>query len=210
MAHPQDLQLDAEESQALLAAMQPYFEEDGIALDYDAPLRWLARGEMFRGLPTASLDRVVGRVIDGWLPRGAPGAPMRRLQQEMQMLLYTQPLNDARQRGGLLPVNSVLGQRHRRAAAAERPRGRRRPVVTAYLRDARAAGDWRAWAAAWQQLDARECARCWRELDQGPKSPDAVRRPGARTWAVRWRRRLAAPASQRCEPPAAAACWRAL
>ena len=68
MAHPQDLQLDGEDSQALLEAMHPYFAEDGITLHYDAPMRWLARGDIFRTLPTASLDRVMGRTVDGWLP----------------------------------------------------------------------------------------------------------------------------------------------
>ena len=42
MLHPQQLQLDAEDSQALLAAMQPYFEQDGMRLSYEAPTRWLA------------------------------------------------------------------------------------------------------------------------------------------------------------------------
>jgi hypothetical protein len=107
MLHPQELQLDADDSQALLAAMQPYFAEDGITLEYDAPLRWLARGPLFRTLPSASLARVIGRTIDNaWMPAGDAGRPLRRLQQEMQMLLYTLPLNDERQRGGLLPVNS--------------------------------------------------------------------------------------------------------
>ena len=73
MGPPQELQLDPEDSRALLAAMHPYFAEDGITLDYHAPLRWLARGELFRQLPTASLDRAVGGVLDPWMPAGAIG-----------------------------------------------------------------------------------------------------------------------------------------
>ena len=184
MAHPQELQLDVEDSQALLAAMRPYFAEDGITLTYDAPLRWLAQGDIFRTLPTASLDRVIGRTIDAWLPSGEAGRPLRRLQQEMQMLLYTLPLNDARQRGGLLPVNSfwVSGSG---ALPADTPLPAASGLqVTPYLRDAALQGDWRAWAAAWQQLDARDCARLLGELDRGR----AVRvtlcgESGARTWS---------------------------
>ena len=184
MAHPQDLQLDAEDSRALLEAMRPWFAEDGIALTYDAPMRWLARADLFRSLPTASLDRVVGRRIDRWLPAGDAGRPVRRLQQEMQMLLYTLPLNDARQRGGLLPVNSfwVSGSGPLAADAAVRPVD---PLqVTHYLRDAALVGDWRGWAAAWQQLDGRECVRLLADLDRGR----AVRitlcgEAGARTWS---------------------------
>jgi hypothetical protein len=184
MAHPQDLQLDGDDSQALLEAMRPYFAEDGITLQYDAPLRWLARGDIFRTLPTASLDRVMGRTVDGWLPAGKAGSPIRRLQQEMQMLLYTLPLNDARQRGGQLPVNSFWV-----SGTGALPEGHILPTagrlqVTNYLRDAALLGDWRAWAAAWQQLDARDCARLLEEVERGRQVRITLcGEVGARTWS---------------------------
>ena len=166
MAPVQSLQLDDADSQALLTAMQPYFAEDGITLSYQAPLRWLARGELFRTLATASLDRVSGRTIDGWMPAGAAGRPLRRLQQEMQMLLYTLPLNDARQRGGLLPVNSfwASGSGALPEATLSQPAGLRLPQS---LREAALQEDAAAWQAAWEQLDARECAQLLQELDAG-------------------------------------------
>ncbi len=184
MAHPQQLQLDADDSRALLAAMAPYFAEDGITLTYDAPLRWRARSDLFRHLPTASLDRVMGRTLEqDWMPSGTAGAPLRRLQQEMQMLLYTLPLNEARQRGGLLPVNSfwISGTG---ALPADHPGTAAGLQVTPYLRDAAMAGDWRGWAAAWQQFDGREAVRLLKDLDKGR----TVRltlcgEAGARTWS---------------------------
>ena len=193
MAHPQELQLDGEDSRALLEAMRPWFQEDGITLAYDAPLRWRASGDIFRSLPTASLDRVVGRTIERWLPAGDAGRGVRRLQQEMQMLLYTLPLNDERQRGGLLPVNSfwVSGTGALPAHAAERPAHGLQ--VTPYLRDAALLGDWRAWAAAWQQLDARDCARLLTELERGrPVRITLCGEAAAHTWSssvgTGWRR----------------------
>ena len=57
MGRPEDLQLDAADSQVFLETMRPYFEQDGIALEYDAPTLWLARGEVFRDFPSAALDR---------------------------------------------------------------------------------------------------------------------------------------------------------
>lgn len=185
MGHPQELQLDPQDSQALLAAMQPYFEQDGIQLEYDAPTLWLARGEVFRGLPTASLDRVVGRVIDPWMPRGEPARPLRRLQQEMQMLLYTQPVNDERTRGGLPPVNSfwVSGTG---ALPAQRAGGSPAGLqITNYLRHAALREDWHAWALAWQQLDTKECARLAAALDAGqPVGITLCGDRGARTWSA--------------------------
>ena len=106
MTHPRALNLKEEESRALLAAMQPYFAEDGIALMYDTPTRWLARDAVFAGLATASPYRVVGSHVDDWLPKAAPAKLLRRLQNEMQMLLYTHPLTDARAARGLPAVNS--------------------------------------------------------------------------------------------------------
>jgi hypothetical protein len=167
MEHPQEMQLDASDSQALLEAMRPFFEQDGIALEYDAPTRWLARGEVFRDLATASLDRVVGRVIDDWMPRAPQAKTLRRLQQEMQMLLYTHQVNEERTRGGLPAVNSfwVSGTGALPAShAAAAPPGLQ---ITHYLRDAALLGDWAAWGRAWQQLDANECERLNRVVRSG-------------------------------------------
>ena len=195
MGHPQELQLDASDSQSFLEAMQPFFEQDGIVLEYDAPTRWLARGEVFRGLATASLDRVVGRTIDDWIPRAAQAKTVRRLQQEMQMLLYTHPVNEERIRGGLLPVNSfwvsgtgALPPAH----AAAPPPGLQ---ITHDLRDAALLGDWPAWTRAWQQLDAQE----FEPLSRVAQAGGAVTltlcgERGAQSWisqaAGEWSRRI--------------------
>lgn len=184
MAHPEELQLDEAASLQLLAAMQPYFAEDGIALDYLAPLQWRGRGELFRELPTASLDRVAGRVIDRWMPSGATGRPLRRLQQEMQMLLYNLPINDERQRQGLLPVNSIWVSGTGALppdAAVKAPDSLREATG---LRAPALAQDWRAWAAAWTRLDATDIAQLLSEHEQGR----AVRltlcgERGTRSWA---------------------------
>jgi hypothetical protein len=167
MGHPQQLQLDARDSQALLASMQPYFEQDGIRLEYDAPTLWLAQGEVFGRLATASLDRVVGRVIDPWMPRSHEARTVRRLQQEMQMLLYTHAVNEERTRGGLLPVNSFWVSGTGALPATRKPAPPPGLQITHYLRDAALLDDWRAWAAAWEQLDAREGPRLAQALDRG-------------------------------------------
>ncbi|HYD76738.1 phosphoglycerate mutase [Ramlibacter sp.] len=200
MHHPQELDLDAAESQALLAALQPYFEQDGLQLAYEAPTRWLASGPLFGQVPCASLDRVVGRVIDDWMPRGDAGKPLRRLQQEMQMLLYTHPVNEERTAGGQLPVNSfwVSGNGTLPAGHAIAPPPGLR--ITHYLRDAALRQDWAAWASGWQQIDEQECARLRQAADAG--QPVAISLCGerqARTWRSTggaWRR-LAAAFSRR-------------
>jgi hypothetical protein len=195
MGHPRELQLDAADSQTFLAAMQPFFEQDGIALEYDAPARWLARGEVFRGLATASLDRVVGRTIDDWMPRAPQAKSLRRLQQEMQMLLYTHPANEERSARGLLPVNSfwVSGSGALPAAhAAAPPPGLQ---ITDCLRGPALLGDWPAWTRAWQGVDAQECERLNRVVNAGGAvTLTLCGERGAQSWTRQhkgeWPRRL--------------------
>ena len=171
MTPPQDLHLMDGESRALLAAMQPYFGEDGIALLYDTPTRWLARGDVFAGLATASPYRAVGARVDDWIPKGDTTKSLRRLQQEMQMLLYTHPLTDARTDQGLLAVNSFwvsgTGALPAQHPAQARTRDMPTPPVIAptALRDAAVHDDWSTWAQAWQQLDATECAALLKVFD---------------------------------------------
>lgn len=184
MAHPQHLQLSPDESRAFLSAMQPYFGQDGIALEYDAPTLWLARGEVFRDFPSASLARVVGRVVDPWLPRSNRARTIRRLQQEMQMLLYMHEVNDGRTRGGLKPVNSFWVSGTGALPASHVPAASQGLAVTHYLRDAAMLQDWRAWAAAWQQIDARDCAGLLQALARGEHvALTLCGERNARTWA---------------------------
>jgi hypothetical protein len=160
LTDPDALALSEADSRALMDAMQVYFETDGIRLHYVAPQRWLAEGDVFRDLPTASLDRVLGRSVDPWLPAGSSGQTLRRLQNEMQMLLYTHPINDARTSQRQLPVNSIwfsgtgdLPEQGRRPAAMPEKQQLSAPrtLVDAALRD-----DWQAYASSWAALDALE------------------------------------------------------
>ena len=166
MSDPQALQLAEADSRALLAAMAPYFSGDGIRLVYDTPTRWLASGEVFRGLATASVDRVVGRHVDDWLPKSDAAKPLRRLQQEMQMLLYTHPLTEARASQGLPAVNSFWVSGTGPAPAINTPATAPAPVCPNTLRDAAVQENWAAWGEAWQQIDAGHCADALRALAQ--------------------------------------------
>ena len=146
-------QMTDAESQALLAIMAPWFAEDGIALVYDRADRWLARGEAFRGLDTASLDRIALRDVRPWLPNKDQAAVLHRLQTEMQMLLYTHAWSDAREAAGQAPINSfwVHGAG---ALPAHYQLPSPLPVLNTDLRDAAITGNWPAWQRQWQQLDA--------------------------------------------------------
>ncbi|WP_284616754.1 hypothetical protein [Aquabacterium humicola] len=153
MIDPAALQLDDAASRELLAAVRPLLDSEGFTLHYAGPLQWLATHAGFDGLATASLDRVIGRNIDPWLP-GQPAARLvRRIQNEVQMLLYTHPINDRREAACLPTVNSfwLSGCGRARPEAAETDEA---PIVDDRLRTAALGEDWVAWREAWQQLDA--------------------------------------------------------
>jgi hypothetical protein len=147
--------LASAESDALLGAMAPFFEQDGITLHPLAPGRWLARGEVFAHLRTASPDRVQGRNLEPWMPSTAEAGSLIRLVSEMQMLLYTHPVNDAREARGARPANALWF-----SGAGTLPEAPSAPAATPELQvmpSLKAAAleeDWSAWVAAWHALDA--------------------------------------------------------
>ena len=154
LTDPAALALTATEAQTLLAAMQPYFETEGITLHNAAPDRWLAEGEVFRHLPTASLDRVMGRNVDAWLPASKA---LKLLQNEMQMLLYTHPLNDERSMKRLQTVNSFWLSGTGALAQAQ-PTHAPNISINRSLAQAAFTDDWSAHAQAWASLDAGDIA----------------------------------------------------
>jgi hypothetical protein len=148
--------LPAAESDALLAAMQPYFHEDGITLYPFEPGCWLAHSDLFASLPSASPDRVHGRNLTPWMPSAGQAVKLMRLLSEMQMLLYTHPVNDARAARGALPVNAFwLHGTGVSPALLNTALNKPMPTVIGTLRDAARREDWSEWATAWQTLDAQ-------------------------------------------------------
>jgi hypothetical protein len=147
-----------DESEALRRSMQPYFEEDGISLHPLEPGRWLAQSALFEGLCSASSARVMGLPIEPWL-LGAqlPDLPpavrtLRRLQNEMQMLLYQHPVNDARRTA----INSFwIEGCGRLGGDTPLPTPEATSAITLDdLRDAWMLRDAAGWARAWARLDA--------------------------------------------------------
>jgi hypothetical protein len=159
LVDPQALDLPEDESRALFDAVRPLFEEATDAtprLVWGSASRWYLSDERLEGLPCASIDRAIGRNVDLWL-RADPKASaetqaklswVRRLQNEVQMLLHDHPINEAREARGALPVNSFWLSGCGRAQRASAP-----VVVDDRLRAPLLAGDWAGWATAWQALD---------------------------------------------------------
>ncbi len=157
MEDPAQLQVSEAESRQLLADMTPYFAEDGLTLHYLEPSLWLCSGEPLRDVRTASLDRVIGQDLAPWQLAHGESAKLRRLQNEMQMLLYTHTANDARNHARAAAINSIwlhgtgelTAVKSKVSANITMPRS---------LADAALKEDWLIWVKAWELLDATVCA----------------------------------------------------
>lgn len=151
---PAALRLTRAEADALAAAMAPYLAEDGLALHLLLPGTWLACGAPLRGLACASPARVQGEDLREHLPANPL---LRRLQTEMQMLLYHHPVNSAREAQRQPVVNALWfsGAGPLPATAGAPPP---EPQHVDTLTESAQRQDWHAWAQAWQRVDAEHCA----------------------------------------------------
>ncbi len=162
LGDPTHLQLDEATDATLFNAMHSFFAEDGIALHPYKPGQWLAQSPLLADLPTASLDRVIGRNIDPWLVGShvtadllSPAAKLlRRLQNEMQMLLYTHPVNDTRS----LTVNSFWVHGTGALPSDANKPVQQEPAVIQTLRQSALQQDLIGWLQAWQHVDAHVIA----------------------------------------------------
>ena len=174
---PAGLMLDDATSHAFFDAVSPLFTSEGFAMHYGAAQRWYLAHESLAGLATASIDRVIGRNVDGWLGKAPAAQRLRRLQAEVQMLLYTHPLNDERAARGLLPVNSFWLS----GCGVAQPEAAGTPLVDERLRGPVLADDWAAWCKAWATLDAGPLAALLARAKSG--QPAALTLCGERAWA---------------------------
>ena len=181
---PAVLALDDAESSRLFDALAPLFVELGWDLHRADAMRWYARHPSLAELPTAAIDRVIGRNVDLWLNDHPGILAVRRLQSEVQMLLYVHPLNDAREARGLRPVNSFWlagtgpAADPRQALPAD-------VLVDDRLRAPALAEDWTAWAEAWAALDAGPVRALAEAAAREPAGAHAISLCGeriARTW----------------------------
>jgi len=162
LADPAALNLGEDESRAAFAAVRELFESEGFRFEWGSASRWYAAHESLVDLPCASLDRVIGRNVELWMRGSEARSPaaklIRRLQSELQLLLYPHALNDEREQRGELTLNSFWLSGC----------GRFQPVegdalqVDDSLRASLLAEDWAAWADAWRLLDASDVAE-WSE-----------------------------------------------
>jgi hypothetical protein len=101
------LAIGQDEADALVTSMNELFAPDGIVFHAPAPNRWYASLATPSQAEFTPLVDVVGEDINAHLPKGEGGLLWSRFLNELQMLLYSHPVNDAREERGEPTINTV-------------------------------------------------------------------------------------------------------
>jgi hypothetical protein len=102
-----DVDIGADEAGQMCVALNEHFAGQGMTFFAPHPQRWYIRLDRFPDIETVPLSRAAGRNVRDLLPKGNDAAHWQRVFNEIQMLLFAQPLNEAREARGELPVNSL-------------------------------------------------------------------------------------------------------
>ena len=105
------LDITQDESDALFDSVKDIFAEMASITHRPYPGRWFIETSAMNTLSTVSTQQAEGRNIDHWMPcdTTTPGVARqwRKWQNEIQMIWFNHPINEARQDRDMLPVNSV-------------------------------------------------------------------------------------------------------
>ncbi len=101
----ESIDLDESEARYLIEDLNTHFAEDGFKLHYHSTHRWVLEAEL--ELVTSSLTSVFQKNLSQLQPTGATEKQWRTLQNEIQMLLFNHPINQAREERGDVTVNSL-------------------------------------------------------------------------------------------------------
>lgn len=149
----ESLHIDAEHAQTLLDSAQELAAENGFALSPDSADQWRVRLPEGFAPHCASPALVSISTVNDWWPQDTAAQPWRRLLNALQMLWYEHPVNQARARQGLAPINSLwlyggarTSQLARRYLTDVRIDDRLLPYTLAQ--------DWGGWLAGLQALEA--------------------------------------------------------
>ncbi|WP_353571301.1 hypothetical protein [Candidatus Albibeggiatoa sp. nov. BB20] len=103
----QDITLD--QAQQLVSTLNQHFAQDGLHFLAPTPTRWYLKltKEIQPKLKLSDLSEVKGADIHDYMPDGEDKLQWRSYLNEIQMLLYQNPVNEQREADRALPVNSV-------------------------------------------------------------------------------------------------------
>jgi hypothetical protein len=107
----QILDIQASEADALFDSVKDVFAEMSTVTHRSMPHKWFIESTALESLSTVSTAQAEGRNIDHWMPSDTSvegvARQWRKWQNEIQMIWFNHPVNEARQAEGMLSINSV-------------------------------------------------------------------------------------------------------
>jgi hypothetical protein len=97
----------AADSEALAKTLAAHLREEGITLHATRPGCWYLSLPQTPAMRTFALETALHRDVRELLPQGADCMRWHRIITEMQMLLHSHPINEAREARGAPAINSV-------------------------------------------------------------------------------------------------------
>lgn len=101
------LELSSEEADSLIASINDFLAQDALCLKRTDAEHWFLFGCDGRELDACPPMFLAQRQVSAFLPEGPHIAQWQRLSTEIQMLLHSHPVNEAREQRGALPINSL-------------------------------------------------------------------------------------------------------
>lgn len=195
---PAGLAITLAEARALAAVVEPVLRDAGWRLDPIEPAtltHWLATRDDGAALSAAAIEKAIGDNIADWQPRmpeqaattaGDAALAWRRCVNEIQMLWFGHPVNEAREARGQPTVNTLWLSGNGRASDEQPALPRYASVVSAlpllaalpieagaprmlesfdrFIEPARRE-DWSSWRSELESLDARLGAALRQQVD---------------------------------------------
>lgn len=101
------MEISAGEAGQMCASLNGHFAGQGMEFFAPHPQRWYVHLDALPRIRTTPFSQVIGGDVRRVLPTGEEAARWHQLFNEIQMLLFAHPLNEAREARGELPINSV-------------------------------------------------------------------------------------------------------
>ena len=101
------LQLQVDESAALIETLNNHFAADGWLFHAPHPQRWYLRLDAADTITTTPINEAMGQSVHPRLPHGDNQREWHSRLNELQMLLHNHAVNAQRAEAGVIPVNSV-------------------------------------------------------------------------------------------------------
>lgn len=102
-----NVQIEASEAASFCGSLNEHFADRGLEFFAPHSNRWYVRLDSMPEITTVPLSQAGGRDIHGSLPTGVEARRWHQIFNEVQMLLFAHPINEAREARGDVSVNSL-------------------------------------------------------------------------------------------------------